>query len=225
MIKLVIIASLALLAGLLWRNWARQRQAGYIAAYPYARFLDRRLAARRPELTAEQRAEVFAALSDYFVLCRRAGRRMVAMPSQAADDAWHEFILFTRHYDKFCRAAFGRFLHHTPAEAMQSPTQASEGLRRAWRLACAHEQIDPKKPQRLPRLFALDAKLGIAGGFVYQLDCLAAGQASATGDTTFCASHMGCGGSSGGGCAGDSSDSSGSDGGGDGGGGCGGGGD
>lgn len=225
MIKLVIIASLALLAGLLWRNWARQRQAGYIAAYPYARFLDRRLAARRPELTAEQRAEVFAALSDYFVLCRRAERRMVAMPSQAADDAWHEFILFTRHYDKFCRAAFGRFLHHTPAEAMQSPTQASEGLRRAWRLACAHEQIDPKKPQRLPRLFALDAKLGIAGGFVYQLDCLATGQASATGDTTFCASHMGCGGSSGGGCAGDSSDSSGSDGGGDGGGGCGGGGD
>ncbi|MCB4360464.1 glycine-rich domain-containing protein [Quatrionicoccus australiensis] len=222
MIKFVIIAGLALLAGLLWRNWARQRQAGYIAAYPYARFLDRRLAARRPELTAEQRAEVFAALSDYFVLCRRAGRRMVAMPSQAADDAWHEFILFTRHYDKFCRTAFGRFLHHTPAEAMQSPTQASEGLRRAWRLACAHEQIDPKKPQRLPRLFALDAKLGLADGFVYRLDCLAAGQAGAAGDSAFCASHIGCGGASGcgGGCSGDSGSSdSGGDGGG---GGCGG---
>ena len=224
MIKLVVIAGLALLAGLLWRNWARQRRAGHIAAYPYARFLDRRLAARRPELSAAQRAEVFAALRDYFTLCNQAGRRMLAMPSQAADDAWHEFILFTRHYDKFCRAAFGRFLHHTPAEAMSSPTQASAGLRRAWRLACAHEQIDPKKPQRLPRLFALDAKLGIAGGFVYRLDCLAAGQAGGGGgDNAFCASHIGCGGSTG--CGGDSgsSDAGGDDGGGDGGGGgCGG---
>jgi hypothetical protein len=213
--KIVLISLLVLLAVLLWRNWSRQRRAAYIAAYPYQRSLDRRLAARRPELSAEQRNEVFAALDDYFQLCGKAGRRMVAMPSQAVDDAWHEFILFTRQYDTFCRHAFGRFLHHTPAEAMRTPTQASEGLKRAWRLACAHEKIDPKKPERLPRLFAIDAALGIAGGFIYQLDCLAAsGGASGSGQ---CASHIGCGG----GCSGDSGSS---DGGGCGGG-CGGGGD
>jgi hypothetical protein len=218
--KIVLISLLLLLAVLLWRNWSRQRRAAYIAAYPYQRSLDRRLAARRPELSDEQRNEVFAALDDYFQLCGKAGRRMVAMPSQAVDDAWHEFILFTRQYDTFCRHAFGRFLHHTPAEAMSTPTQASEGLKRAWQLACAHEKIDPKKPERLPRLFAIDAALGIAGGFIYQLDCLAAsGGASGSGQ---CASHIGC--SSG--CSGDSgsSDSGSSDGGGDGGG-CGGGGD
>ena len=71
---------------------------------------------------------------------------------------------------------------------MRSPTDASDGIRRAWRLACAREKIDPQKPERLPRLFALDAALLIAGGFVYQLDCLAAGQAGAG----FCASHIGC---------------------------------
>jgi len=141
---------------------------------------------------------------------------MVAMPSQAVDDAWHEFILFTRQYNKFCRHAFGRFLHHTPAEAMSTPTEASDGLKRAWRLACAHEKIDPKKPDRLPRLFAIDAALGIAGGFIYQLDCLAAsGGAAGSG---YCASHIGCGSS---GCSGDSGASDG-DGGGCGGG-CGGG--
>lgn len=213
--KIVLISLLLLLAVLFWRNWSRQRRAAYIAAYPYQRSLDRRLAARRPELSAEQRNEVFAALDDYFQLCGKAGRRMVAMPSQAVDDAWHEFILFTRQYDTFCRHAFGRFLHHTPAEAMRTPTQASEGLKRAWRLACAYEKIDPKKPERLPRLFAIDAALGIAGGFIYQLDCLAAsGGASGSGQ---CASHIGCGG----GCSGDSGSS---DGGGCGGG-CGGGGD
>ncbi len=209
--KIIIISLLALASVVLWRNWSRQRRGAYIAAFPYQRFLDQRLAARRPELSPEQRGEVFAALDDYFQLCRKAGRRMVAMPSQAVDDAWHEFILFTRQYDKFCRHAFGRFLHHTPAEAMSTPTQASEGLKRAWRLACAHEKIDPKKPERLPRLFAIDAALGIAGGFIYQLDCLAAsGGASGTG---YCASHIGCGG----GCSGSSGSSDGD------GGGCGGG--
>lgn len=210
--KLIFAALLLAAAVLAWRAWARRRRAGLIDAFPYAQLLDRRLAARRPELTPAQRAEVFAGLADYFRLCHAAGRRMVAMPSQAVDDAWHEFILFTRQYERFCRTAFGRFLHHTPAEAMRSPTDAPAALRRAWRLACAREKIDPKRPDRLPRLFALDAALGIAGGFVYPLDCLAAGRTA----TGYCASHLGCGG----GDAGDG-DSDG-DGGSDGGGGCGG---
>lgn len=212
---------LALIAGglwLAWRNWQRAGRANFIATFPLRERLERRLAARRPELDETQRDEVFEGLRDYFLICNLAGRRMVTMPSQAVDDAWHEFILFTRQYDQFCSRAFGRFLHHTPAEAMRTPTQASDGLKRAWRLACAHEKIDPKAPERLPRLFALDAALGIAGGFVYQLDCLAAsGGAAGSG---FCASHIGC--SSG--CSGDSGSSDSADGGGDGGG-CGGGGD
>lgn len=211
MAKLIVIALLVGLTALLWRNWARGRRVGYIDSFPYQRFLDQRLAARRPELSEAQRAQVFAALADYFHLCHQAGRRMVAMPSQAVDDAWHEFILFTRQYDKFCRHAFGRFLHHTPAEAMATPTQATEGIKRAWRLACAREGIDPMKPARLPHLFALDAALGIAGGFVYHLDCLAAREGAA--GTGFCGSHIGCGG----GCSGDAGGSDG-----DGGGGCGG---
>jgi len=225
-LKLIVVATLVLAAVLLWRKWQRSGRSIYIDNYPYQQQLDRRLATRRPELSAEQRAEVLACLLDYFQICRRAGRRMVAMPSQAVDDAWHEFILFTRWYDKFCQRAFGRFLHHTPAEAMRTPTTASDGLKRAWRLACANEGIDPKHPARLPRLFALDASLGIAGGFIYQLDCLAAsGGAAGSG---YCASHIGCSSGCSGstGCSGDSggSSSSSSDGGSGCGGGCGGGG-
>jgi len=211
---LVVATLLALIVAKIWQRLGRRREA-LIENYPYHQFLDQRLAARRPELSPDQREQVFRGLRDYFHLCNTAGQRMVAMPSQVVDDAWHEFILFTRQYDQFCRNAFGRFLHHTPAEAMPSRTAASNGIKRAWRLACAHEQIDPKKPERLPRLFALDALLLIAGGFVYQLDCLAAGQVG----TGFCASHIGC--SSG--CSGDSGGTDSDGGSGDGGGGgCGG---
>jgi hypothetical protein len=218
--KLILLGALATIALLLWRRWSGRRRASFIDNFPYQRWLDKRLVARRPELSAEQRREVFEGLCDYFQLCRLAGKRMVAMPSQVVDDAWHEFILFTRQYDNFCRHGFGRFLHHTPAEAMRSPTQASDGIRRAWRLACRREKINPEKPDRLPRLFALDANMAIAGGFIYQLDCLAASQGAA--GTGFCASHIGC--SSG--CSGDAGGSDSADSGGDGsgcGGGCGGG--
>ncbi|HLO64229.1 MAG TPA: hypothetical protein VK165_14825 [Azonexus sp.] len=224
--KVLLAALLLAIAYLGWRRWRKVAQARYLANFPLHQLLDRRLAARRPELDAVQRATVLDGLREYFLFCRQAGRRMVAMPSQAVDDAWHEFILFTRQYDSFCSGAFGCFLHHTPAEAMRSPTQASKGLRRAWRLACAHERIDSRTPDRLPRLFALDASLGIAGGFIYHLDCMAARQG---GDAAgYCASHLGCssgcggGGSGSDGCSGDSGSGSGDSGGG---GGCGGGGD
>jgi hypothetical protein len=212
---LVVATLLSLIVAKIWQRLGRQRREAFIESYPYRKFLDQRLTARRPELSPAQREEVFSGLRDYFHLCSTAGRRMVAMPSQVVDDAWHEFILFTRQYDQFCRHAFGHFLHHTPAAAMPSPTAASSGIKRAWRLACAREGIDPRRPQRLPRLFAMDAVLLISGGFIYQLDCMAAGQSGAG----YCASHIGC--SSG--CSGDSGGADSDGGSGDGGGGgCGG---
>ncbi|MBS4051544.1 MAG: hypothetical protein KGZ69_10110, partial [Methylomonas sp.] len=95
----------------------------------------------------------------------------VSMPSQVTDDLWHELILYTRHYDSFCKKAFGGFLHHTPAMVLSRNKQNNSGLRRIWWLACREENIDPRKPSRLPLLFAIDKKLNIADGFVYVPDC------------------------------------------------------
>ncbi len=171
---------------------------------------------------------MLSGLREYLLLCRAAGKRMVAMPSQVVDVAWHELILHTRLYQHVCRKGLGRFLHHTPAQAMRSPRQAQEGIRRAWKLACRREGIDPQNPTRLPLLFALDTELAIADGFRYTLNCAQRQDGSAA---VYCASHIGC--SSG--CASDSGSTFGSDGqdsrhgcggdsGGDGGSGCGGGG-
>jgi len=209
--KLFLFALLALAAYSVWWHLRRQNRLRFINAYPYAKMLDQRIALRHPGLSVDQRRLVCDGLQQYFRLCLAGQMRMISMPSQVVDDARHDFILSTRQYQKFCAQAFGRFLHHTPAEAMSSRQVASDGIKRAWRLACADELINPRKPERLPLIFALDARLGIAGGFVYALNCQLAGQ---NGDA-YCAGHIGCGGGGGDG-GGDSGD-------GCGGGGCGGG--
>jgi len=133
--------------------------------------LDGALIKALPDLAPDQRQQIVEGLRDYFLICLRAGRRFVSMPSKAVDEAWHAMILNTRLYQPFCRKAFGRYLHHVPAEAMPTPTTASGGIRTAWRLACELEGINWRAPERMPRLFALDRELGIAAGFVYLLDC------------------------------------------------------
>lgn len=201
-----------------WQQRSR-RQARFIASFGFPQRLRSKLSERYPHLTPEQTSQVLQGLREYFQLCRLAKRQMVAMPSQAVDVAWHEFILYTRQYRSFCSRALGRFLHHTPNDALPDSRVASEGIRRAWRLACAREGLPLQAPQRLPLLFALDAELGIADGFRYSLDCGAQPGSYRQGDS-YCASHIGC--SSG--CGGNSdSSSSGDSGSSDGGSGCGGG--
>ena len=200
------------------RRLMSKRRAERLQQFAFPPGLARKVRQTYPHLDERQVAMVMAGLRDYFRIAQSAGRQMVAMPSQAVDVAWHEFILFTRGYQAFCSAVIGRFLHHTPAEHMASGEVARQGLRRTWRHACRLEGIDPKNPDRLPRLFAIDVLLAIPDGFRYDLDC-ARKDGTAGGADSFCASGFGCGGS---GCAGDGDAADGGDGGGDGGGGCGG---
>lgn len=51
----------------------------------------------------------------FFMAHLRSKRQFVAMPSKVIDSAWHEFILHTRAYEEWCRSAFGKTMHHTPA--------------------------------------------------------------------------------------------------------------
>lgn len=180
-----------------------EHRTALIESYRFPDKLILELKKRYPHLSDGDCGLVVKGLREYFHISLAAKRRGIAMPSQVVDVAWHEFILFTRHYELFCKHAFGRFLHHTPAEAMSSPVQAQDGIKRAWRLACNREGINADKPNRLPLLFALDAKLAIKDGFVYKLDC------KGLKDNGYCASHIGCGGGCSGGCSSDSDSSSG----------------
>jgi hypothetical protein len=67
------------------------------------------------ELGSAHAAEVaLDGLRGWYLACLYADGRLIGMPSQAVDEAWHEMILMTRHYTAFCERAFGRYLHHNP---------------------------------------------------------------------------------------------------------------
>jgi hypothetical protein len=201
---LVFLGALATIVALGIRH-ARRRL--FLVGYTFPEGVARRLRRRHPQLTHAEAGVVLESLRDWFRIAQDAGRRPLSMPSRIVDDAWHELILDTRAYRELCRAALGRHFDHVPAEAMRTPVQAQEGIRRAWRLACALEHIDPRAPDRLPRLFALDAQLAIPGGFVYAVDCAdgrcAPHCASAIGCASGCGGSSGDGGDGGGGCGGD----------------------
>ena len=95
-------------------NAARER---YIREAPLPRFLQRKLREAYPQLSAKDGELVERGLRQFFLACLRS-RQFVAMPSQAVDVLWHEFILHTQAYQRWCTHALGRFLHHTPAEAL-----------------------------------------------------------------------------------------------------------
>ena len=240
----LFVAPVGLTGLALWfalRAWELSLRRQFIRDAEFPGFLIGKIIAAHPGLQRRDAELVLRGLRQFFMAYLRSDRKFVGMPSKVVDTAWHEYILHTKGYQLWCQRAFGRLLHHTPAEVMRkaSGSQASQhndGLRRTWYWACKEESIDPRKPVRLPLLFALDAKYGIAGGFNYVPDCSAIGRQSDSG--TYCGTDFGSGdsgGSSGSDFGGSESSnsssgdgSSGSDGGSDGGGcggGCGGGGD
>jgi hypothetical protein len=213
------------------RFWVRWQREHAIREAPLPAFLRRKLQAVHPHLSLKDCDLVERGLRQFFMACLRSRKKFVAMPSQAVDTLWHEFILHTRAYGDWCELTLGRFLHHTPAEVLGRHGPQNDGLRRAWFWACREEAIQPLKPVRLPLLFALDAKFGIAGGFHYVPDCSGVRRDDGSGtvhcgtsfsDTGYAGDASGMGGvdTSDAGGFGGADGGGGGDGGGDGGGGC-----
>lgn len=148
----------------------RERRKTFIENYRIPDSVGKKIQKVYPHLNQYDLNIVFQGLRDFFLLCHTAQNRMVSMPSKVVDTAWHEFILFTSDYRVFCHDAFGKYLDHTPAEGMTDESSLKTGMKRTWHLACKREGIDPKSPDKLPLLFAIDSRLNIPDGMKYSLD-------------------------------------------------------
>ena len=47
-------------------------------------------------------------------------RLMITTPLLIIDEMWHNFILFSREYMKYCQDYFGRYIHHAPTPYSKS---------------------------------------------------------------------------------------------------------
>jgi hypothetical protein len=221
----VIAAGCVVVVARIWGQWRAGIRADFVRQYTLPRGIFDKLRAKHPDLSTKDCQLVTQALRQFFLAYLKGGFKSVSMPSQIADDLWHELILYTKVYERFCSKAFGRFMHHTPAAVLGSVAAQDEGLRRCWRLVCQEEGINPKKPTRVPLLFAVDGKLNIPGGFRYVADCNRLGRTDKDGRPVHCGGDIAasCGSGDGGmfdgfgssSCSGDSGCSGGGCGGGD----------
>src|SRR6185295_12762247 len=146
------VIGLATLSGILYRNLLKFRREAFIRDYRWPAGLLERLEKHHANFDRKDSALVSRGLRQFFLAYLRSGTKFVSMPSQIADDLWHEFILYTRDYKSFCDKAFGGFLHHTPAVVLSADRRNNEGLRRVWWYCCREENIDPEYPVRPPAL-------------------------------------------------------------------------
>lgn len=158
----LIVVAASLLAA-----WADSRRRMTIREGALPSVLKRKLRQAFPHLEERDADLVERGFRQFFLACARSNGKRVAMPSKAVDAYWHAFILDTKSYAAWCDRTLGRFLHHAPPERLGRSADDNDALRRAWLFACREEAINPRKPTRLPLLFALDAKLAIAGGIAY----------------------------------------------------------
>jgi uncharacterized membrane protein YgcG len=115
------------------RRRAARKAEAYIASYRFPAHISRRVIRRTPQLDEASWPLVEQGLHEWFVCCAWRGRTILGMPSRLVDEAWHEFILDSLSYIRFCETAFGEYLHHTPDEAMSTPMpDALADTVRAW---------------------------------------------------------------------------------------------
>ena len=95
------------------------------AALKYeAPFLIQKLVKDRIAETDEEAVKLFTEVKRFFVLLRNDSEISWDMYSRRVDEAWHQFVLFTRNYIDYCLDHFGSYVQHSPGIAAASHADA-----------------------------------------------------------------------------------------------------
>ncbi len=76
-------------------------------------FLKIHIVKRHSEISVNDVTKSEEAYKEYLQKCKD-NRGAELVPGPEVDMMWHEHILHTKQYAKFCKDYFGYFLHHTP---------------------------------------------------------------------------------------------------------------
>jgi hypothetical protein len=96
--------------------------------------------------TPEEGQALFVEVKRFFVLVRSDDTKMWEMYSARIDEAWHQFILFTKEYTDFCRRFFGRYIPHSPSNAPKSETRNSVEVSSFQDFQCRYLELFGEPP-------------------------------------------------------------------------------
>lgn len=82
-----------------------------------APFLIEKLVKDRFVNTSDDACALFTEVKRYLVLSHVDKTKAWKMHSLCVDEAWHQFVLFTAEYSRFCSRYFGHYRHHFPSNA------------------------------------------------------------------------------------------------------------
>jgi hypothetical protein len=82
-----------------------------------APYLEEKLLKDHIAATREEALALFAEVKRYLILTHLDRERGYPMISLVVDAVWHEFVLFTDQYTRFCQDYFGGYMPHAPANA------------------------------------------------------------------------------------------------------------
>jgi len=213
---IVFVVTVGLVVYIITKDKKPYLKFEYIDNYQFPSRVKEAVLKEYPHLSKDDTDLVLKALKDYFKIALLAKGKMVYMPSRVVDVAWHEFLLFTKEYEKFSVEIFGKFFHHHPSEVMDDVNQTKKSIDLTYKNACSIENLDAKYPHKMPLIFEIDKLLKIDDGYKYDLKALAKykeNYSSSCGGSASCKGSYGngvssadgvsCGGGScGGGCGG-----------------------
>src|SRR3989344_1575630 len=75
----------------------------------------------------EEYQRAFVEFKKYVILDKLTGNSPIGMASVKVDELWHQLILFTKEYSKFCNEIQGYFLHHSPHTSQTPIGKRKEG--------------------------------------------------------------------------------------------------
>jgi hypothetical protein len=82
-----------------------------------AAYLIEKLLKERIVDTAEEGEALFAEAKKFLIMSHMDSDVSWNMYSTRVDEAWHQFVLFTKQYVDFCHRYFGQYMHHNPSNA------------------------------------------------------------------------------------------------------------
>ncbi len=82
-----------------------------------APYLEEKLLSDNKFRNGEEYQEAFTEFKKYLALSKIVGKKM-SMMSEKVDEVWHQFILFTPQYHKFCEEVLEGYFHHIPKTSL-----------------------------------------------------------------------------------------------------------